>query len=113
MAQLQASTVRYRTQIIPQKVDVKQLFHLDVFSHIWEDDGLISTDREERWRTDAVVREGIKSLLEMDRCMEEHERLEYEVNRLAMWAKDMAMRLESISRSPGTFFSLLCAQHCT
>jgi hypothetical protein len=112
MARLQASTARYRGEIVPQKVDVKQLFHLDVFSHIWEDDGLVSVDEEEPWRTDGAVRDGIKFLLEMDRCMEERERLECEVNRLAKWAMDRAMRMESTSRSLGTFFSLLCAQNC-
>ncbi|KAG6847718.1 hypothetical protein H0H93_006354, partial [Arthromyces matolae] len=51
---------------------VKGLFSLDVDDTIWEDVGLNEDDIEPpAWLADQAVRDGIKALLEHDRCSEE------------------------------------------
>jgi hypothetical protein len=86
MSQLRKTHIQYREQRLPEKVKIDQLFRLDVFSNIWEDDGLlIESDVEELWRTQRSVREGINAMLELDRCVEEDERLRLETKALADW----------------------------
>jgi hypothetical protein len=58
MSQLRKTHIQYRAQRLPEKVKIDQLFRLDGFSNIWEDDGLlIESDVEELWRTQKSVRE--------------------------------------------------------
>lgn len=72
--------------IAPLSIESDGLFKLDVDDDIWQDIGL--TDEQDnnrdipRWLGDENVRQGIKALLELDRCNEEDRRLSYE--RLAM-----------------------------
>jgi len=107
MTKLKASTPKYRSEVIPGKIDVKSLFHLDVFSCIWDDAGLSSSDGADRWRTDDGIKQGIRALLDRERCREERERLEMEVNRLADWGLQTAMRLCDTFLSLGAFLGSL------
>jgi hypothetical protein len=94
MTRLQGGIPRYRLLPIPAKLDAKKIFQIDVFSTLWEDNGLLSNDDgEQRWRTDERTRVGIQYLLELDRCKEEKERLEWEVSQLARWAMEKAVTL--------------------
>jgi hypothetical protein len=104
MKQLQISIPRYRLLPIPRKLDAKKIFQIDVFSTLWEDNGLLSNDDgEQRWRTDEKTRVGIQHLLELDRCKEEEERLKWEVSQLAKWAMERAESLTDILARLGTY----------
>jgi hypothetical protein len=110
MKQLRATTPRYRTEAIPTTIDLKKMFAVDVFSQLWDDRGLTTGEGGvNRWKTDQDVKEGIRLVLELDRCLEERERLDSEVSRLGAWAMGMATRLKVIFDSLGTypFFSLI------
>jgi hypothetical protein len=104
MTTLKASTPKYRSEVIPKKIDVKNLFQLDVFNCIWDDTGLSSSEGADRWRTDDEVKRGIQALLDSDRCREERERLEMEVNRLATWGLQTAVELRDTFLSLGACF---------
>jgi hypothetical protein len=111
MKQLQTSIPRYRLLPIPTKLDAKKIFHIDVFSTLWEDNGLLSNDDgEQRWRTDERIRVGIQHLLELDRCKEEKERLEWEVLQLAKWAMERAEALMGVLTRIGTVLHRLLAR---
>jgi hypothetical protein len=86
MSQLRRTHIQYQAHRLPEKVKIDQLFRLDVFSNIWEDDGLLIESKvEELWRTRRSVREGINAMLELDRCVEEDERLRVEAKALTDW----------------------------
>ncbi len=65
------------------------LFHLDVDDNIWQDIGL--TDENDNssdtppWLANDNVREGIRALLDYNRCEEEAERLKQERISLQQW----------------------------
>lgn len=101
MKQLHKTVPRYRALPIPLQLDIKQIFHIDVFSTLWEDYGLLSANEEQRWRTDGVVRAGILCMLELDRCREEKERLEWEMLQLARWAMDKALAFVKVYATIG------------
>jgi hypothetical protein len=106
MTRLKASRPEYRSESIPTKIEVKNLFQLDVFNCIWDDAGLSSSEGADRWRTDDEIKQGIRALLDRDRCREERERLEMEVIRLATWGLQMATRLRDTFISLGAFLVL-------
>ncbi|KIM23141.1 hypothetical protein M408DRAFT_39264, partial [Serendipita vermifera MAFF 305830] len=86
LSNLRTTNARYKNETLPKKINVEHLFRLDVFSNIWDDDGLLPVaDAEESWRTNESVRNGINAMLELDRCTEEAERLDREMNALATW----------------------------
>jgi hypothetical protein len=103
MKQLQVGIPRYRPLPIPAKLDAKKIFRIDVFSTLWEEHGLLSDDYGEQWRTDERTRVGIQHLLELDRCKEEKERLEWEVLQLAKWAMKRAEALTGVLARIGTY----------
>jgi hypothetical protein len=103
MATLKASRLNYRNEVIPTKIDVKNLFQLDIFNGIWDDAGLSSSEGTDRWRIDNEIKQGIHAILERDRCREERERLEMEVNRLATWGLQTAIGLRDTFLSLGAF----------
>ena len=73
----------------PIPIDLEGLFHLDVDDNIWQDIGL--TDENDNniaippWLADDDVREGIRALLDYNRCEEEEERLKQERISLQQW----------------------------
>jgi hypothetical protein len=102
MQQLKSSTPQYRREAVPSKIDLKNIFQVDVFSALWDEWGLVSRDQgEEMWKTDGETREAIRLLLEIDRCKEERERLAWEVSRLASWANNLAVKVVTIYGSIG------------
>ena len=68
----------------PQSIDMDQLFNLDVDDEIWQDIGLEEMDSTNppHWMSEDAVRDGIKAMLELDRCKEEGERLVHECRAL-------------------------------
>ncbi|RDB25584.1 hypothetical protein Hypma_006945 [Hypsizygus marmoreus] len=72
----------------PQKIELKGLFALDVDDEIWQDVGLDDENPDLEpppWLSSEHVREGIKALLECDRCLEEENRLRHECRAMREW----------------------------
>jgi hypothetical protein len=79
-----------RSLFVPQPIDSKKLFALDVDDNIWQDAGL---DGEEDgmvplWLGNEDVRKGIKYLLVLDRCLEEEIRLKQERAAMQLWLRE-------------------------
>jgi len=66
-----------RGAVAPHMIERDSLFKLDVDDEIWQDVGLQDDvqDKIPLWLGDDNVRQGIKSLLELDHCQEEEKRL--------------------------------------
>jgi hypothetical protein len=72
--------------ISPEPIQRDGLFKLDVDDDIWQDIGLDDQSGPlPRWLSDDAVREGIKALLEHDRCCEEEIRLKKERCAMQEW----------------------------
>ena len=78
-----------RGAIAPLPIEMDQLFKLDVDDDIWQDIGLTDNNDEDLdipgWLGDECVRAGIKSLLELNRCKEERNRLISECILMRQW----------------------------
>ena len=76
--------------IAPVPIQLDRLFQLDVDEDIWLDIGLTDDDLTEvpAWLGNDQVREGIKALLQYDRCIEEERRLKAEKLSLQQWFKE-------------------------
>jgi hypothetical protein len=107
MLQLRSSIPQYRREPVPSKIDLKNIFQVDVFSALWDEWGLVSSDQgDDRWKTDGEMREAIRLLLEIDRCKEERERLDWEVSQLAGWANSVAVKVAVAYESIGEYLCL-------
>jgi hypothetical protein len=76
-----------RGAVAPQVIQRDGIFKLDVDDDIWQDIGL-GYDGEDDiplWLGDDNVRSGIKFLLQMDRCIEEENRLRKERHAMQEW----------------------------
>ena len=74
--------------LLPLHIDMKNLFALDVDDDIWQDVGLDESDVSTvppPWLCDENVRNGIKAMLEQNRCVEEEYRLLIERRSLQQW----------------------------
>lgn len=72
--------------VAPLEINVEGLFKLDVDHDIWQDLGFNDGSVEApRWMADENVRNGIRHILELDRCEEELARLRYERCALQEW----------------------------
>lgn len=75
--------------VIPLQIERQGIFKLDVDDDIWQDVGLEEEDEYQGnvpdWLGNESVREGIKCLLQLDRCREEKERLIMEMKRMPEW----------------------------
>lgn len=99
-----------RGSIAPLPIPPKGLWQLDVDDAIFQDVGL--DEREDDadgdghpppWLCDDKVRDGIKALLELDRCGEEDARLRRENLALRVWFKEeWELAVEAIERA-GTY----------
>lgn len=71
----------------PQEIVREGLFKLDVDDDIWQDIGLGENNYGimPLWLCDERIRQGIRSLLEHDRCKEEEHRLMRERRALQEW----------------------------
>jgi len=78
--------------IAPLPIEMDNLFKLDVDDDIWQDIGLTDNNDEDldipAWLGDEYVRTGIKSLLELDRCIEERRRLISECISMRQWLRE-------------------------
>lgn len=96
--------------VCPTKIERKGLFALDVDDNIWQDIGLDdgSTETEPPlWLCDDRVREGIKALLELDRCTEEEERLRGECQAMRHWFAEEWNILNAAYANTGMLSSLI------
>jgi hypothetical protein len=72
--------------IAPKQLDQEGLFALDVDDVIWDDRGLDDhTQDVPLWLGDETVKDGIRAFLMVDRCKEEQQYLQREVEALAAW----------------------------
>ncbi|KAJ7581690.1 hypothetical protein C8J56DRAFT_1006012 [Mycena floridula] len=75
--------------VTPQPLEKEGLFALDVDDSIWVDvglsDGGIDGQAAPAWLADDNVRQGIRLMLEVDRCCEEEVRLQREKTSLQAW----------------------------
>src|ERR1700676_2642496 len=73
----------------PQEIVREGLFKLDIDDEIWQDVGL-NDDFEQPplWLSNERVRQGIRYMLEMDRCEEEELRLVRERRALQEWLRE-------------------------
>ncbi|KAJ7684879.1 hypothetical protein DFH06DRAFT_968141 [Mycena polygramma] len=93
-----------RNAIAPIPIPAKGLWQLDVDDTIFQDVGLGDNDENDDygaepplWLCDDNVRNGIKALLELDRCDEEDARLRREARSLRMWfAEEWSMTTTAI-----------------
>jgi hypothetical protein len=78
-----------RGAVAPHMIEKDGLFMLDVDDEIWQDIGLDDVGDAETsiplWLRDDNVRQGIKNLLELDRCEEEERRLLKERKAMHEW----------------------------
>jgi hypothetical protein len=83
------------TTIPPRRIDPKDIFKLDVDDSIWQDDpGLGDIEGSiPPWLNDQNVRTGIVSMLQVDRCREERERLDHEILAMQNWLVRESERL--------------------
>ncbi|KAG6812422.1 hypothetical protein H0H93_013833, partial [Arthromyces matolae] len=74
----------------PQNIEMEGLFTLDVDDAIWQDIGLDdeSVGDPPAWLADDSVRDGIKAVLEHDRCVEEASRLRHECRSMRFWMSE-------------------------
>ncbi|KAF9231394.1 hypothetical protein BU15DRAFT_90924 [Melanogaster broomeanus] len=81
----------------PQPIARDGLFHLDIDDDIWQDLGLQEDDSSDPppWLADEKVRRGIQWMLELDRCLEEEERLKEERCFLQEWVVEEWRRVET------------------
>jgi hypothetical protein len=75
---------------LPIEIPREGLFKLDVDDDIWQDVGLDDGDHDlaPLWLRDENVRQGIKSMLMLDRCEEEEARLLRERRALQEWMQE-------------------------
>ncbi|EIN07536.1 hypothetical protein PUNSTDRAFT_33090, partial [Punctularia strigosozonata HHB-11173 SS5] len=76
----------------PTPINMEALWSLDVDDSIWQDTGLIDQEWEgvtpPKWLADEKVKEGIRHMLEADRCKEEAARISRERETMQCWLRD-------------------------
>ncbi|THU78047.1 hypothetical protein K435DRAFT_700925 [Dendrothele bispora CBS 962.96] len=83
-----------RNAIAPPRIEVSDLFKLDIADELWQDIGLnfdevdVVPRAPPPWLADEKVRQGIRAMLELDRCDEEEERLAVERKAMQSWLKE-------------------------
>lgn len=95
--------------ISPAPIAREGLFQLDVDDSIWHDVGLEDDCFDQdppRWLSDEAVREGIRALLEVDRCREEEIRLVKERCAMQEWFMEQWSCLERAKQTIGESFSV-------
>jgi hypothetical protein len=86
-----------RNALPPLPIAREGLFKLDVDDEVWQDIGLDDPDDHlPGWLADDSVRQGIKCMLELDRCEEEATRIMQERCALQEWMQEEWMRVERV-----------------
>lgn len=96
--------------VSPQKLDIRKIFRLDVDDELFQEDpglGNEACDNLPPWLSDEKVRNGIVSMLERDRCLEEIERLDAECLAMQSWLADEQLNLGTALSAMGEFKSHL------
>ncbi|KAG6806446.1 hypothetical protein H0H92_011304, partial [Tricholoma furcatifolium] len=99
--------------VLPQKIEAKGLFALDVDDAIWQDVGLGIDGADQTpplWLSNNAVRTGIQALLEYERCLEEDIRLRWEFQNMKTWFFDEWQVLSTALVNAGE--SLMCCTFC-
>jgi hypothetical protein len=93
--------------ISPLEIPQEGLFKLDVDDDIWQDAGLNDDNNGSAllWLSDERVRQGIRNLLELDRCKEEEVRLRRERCALQEWSLEEWNVNDIARRAAGMHFS--------
>jgi len=94
-----------RGAVAPEPIDQDGLFQLDVDDGIWQDIGLGEDDMVNvpRWLGDENVRKGIRSLLELDRCLEEEIRISKERCAMQEWMMEEWACVEAGLQTSGDY----------
>ncbi|KAJ7674150.1 hypothetical protein B0H17DRAFT_1161771 [Mycena rosella] len=110
-----------RNAVPPTTIDPKSIWGLDIDDEIWQDVGLDNTydDKSDPllWLKNEGVREGIKAMLEKDRCNEEAPRVFHECCVLWWWLSEewevvgVAMELAAAEGDLGVVFQLELRRH--
>jgi hypothetical protein len=93
--------------IAPLKIQRDGLFQLDVDDNIWQDVGLDDENSGPipRWLGDDNVRQGIKFMLQLDRCEEEERRLKKERRAIQEWMREEWAKVENAIDTSGVWCS--------
>jgi hypothetical protein len=77
-----------KNSVAPLKIEMEELFDLDVDDDIWLDVGLGYEEDDTippLWLSNDMVRTGIRALLDRDRCQEDWARIQGERNAMQEW----------------------------
>ena len=101
--------------VAPHQIDLDCLFDLDVDDDIWQDVGLDEDESPDQqpppWMSEESVRDGIRALLELDRCWEEEARLVHERRALQIWFSEEWRLHQDAFIHAGMCSQLLVAMH--
>jgi TPP-dependent indolepyruvate ferredoxin oxidoreductase alpha subunit len=85
----------HRNVLLPRPIDSRGLFALDVDDDIWQDSGLDEAEESvPAWLASENIREGIKALLNRDRCVEEEARIKKERAAMQHWINEEWVTLQ-------------------
>jgi len=85
---------------IPAPIVQEKLWDLDVDDDLWADltrHGAFQDKDAPKWLTDRPTKQGIRAMLELDRCMEELERLDHERGVMYRWLQQQREQLRLAS----------------
>ncbi|KAJ7462442.1 hypothetical protein FB451DRAFT_1404244 [Mycena latifolia] len=88
MADLVKKRKAPRNAIPPNPIEPKPIWGLDVDDENWQDVGLDDESEPPLWLKSGTVRDGIKAMLEKDRCEEEHPRIFHKCRALELVTED-------------------------
>ena len=90
----------------PNMLKSEGLFKLDVDDEIWQDIGMEDVDGPEpAWLGDRLMCDGIRMLLQYDRCVEEEKCLIREVHAMKHWMQEEWLCVQSCIEISGLFYS--------
>jgi hypothetical protein len=100
--------------ILPIEIPREGIFKLDVDDDIWQDIGLNDEQHSSAplWLTNENVRQGIKSMLQLDRCEEEEVRLLRERHALQEWMKEEWKIVQRAKHNAGVCYFLIHVVFC-
>lgn len=96
-----------RGKVAPVRIDLDTLYSADLDDELWMDCGLDSDDGGEApaWLADEGVRDGIRWMLQLDRCKEEEIRIADERCAMQEWFEDEWAKTKIAKEDAGTLMS--------